>query len=96
MFIEMEILFEKKGSAWVSEFEATGDFNLHIEGVLEGNVRIYQRGSAEGGYALVRGASLYPTYGEVYDCDFSAVVYPKFIKVECATEPAMAVVTYNA
>ena len=92
----MELNFTKENNGWVSEFEATADFNLHIEGVREGNVRIYQRGSASGDYAYVRGATPATTYGNVYDFDFSALVYPKFIKVECATEPTLAEVTYNA
>lgn len=92
----MEIVFEKKDSAWVSEFEATSDFNLHIEGVLEGNVRVLQSTVKGGGYAFVRGSTPYPTYGNVYDYTFTDFVYPKYIKVECATEPTMAVVTYNA
>ena len=86
----MELNFIKKENGWVAEFEASADFNLHIDGVLEGNVQVYQRGTTSGGYALVRGATPYPTYGKAYDSDFSALVYPKFIKVVCATEPSYA------
>ena len=89
----MEINFTKQDGAWVAEFEATSDFNLHIEGVVEGNVKVYQRGSASGGYAYVRGATPYPSFSNIYDMDFSALVYPKYIKVVCATEPTMAEVT---
>ena len=90
----MTLNFTKNEDVWVAEFTATTDFNLHIEGVIEGNVRVYQRGSASGDYALVRGAMIYPSYGNVYDMDFTAAVYPKYMKVVCETEPAMAVVTF--
>ena len=90
----MELNFTQNRKIWVSEFEATGDFNLHIEGISNSKVKVYMTSVKNGRYAYVEGST--PTYGEVYDCDFSAVVYPKYIKVECATEPTMAVVTYNA
>lgn len=96
MIKNMELNFIKNENGWVAEFEASADFNLHIEGVIEGNVAIYQRGTSAGGYALVRGATPFPSYGNVYDMDFSALVYPKYIKVACATEPSRGVVTYGA
>ena len=86
----MTIDFLKKDEGWVAEFEATADFNLHLEGVVEGNVNIYQRTTASGGYTLVRGATPYPSYSNVYDFDFSALVYPKFIKVVCPVQPSYA------
>lgn len=91
----MELTFSKLEEVWVSEFQVSGAFNLHIEGVLEGGVQVYQRGTGTGGYALVRGATPYPTYGTVYDSDFSALVYPKYIRVVCSNQPTMAVVTVN-
>ena len=92
----MELNFTKEGEKYISEFEVTADFNLHIEGVVEGNVRVYQRGTAEGQYAYVREATPYPSFANVYDYDFSALVYPKYIRVVCATEPTKAIVTYGA
>lgn len=92
----MEINFAKDGDKYVSEFEVSGDFNLHIEGVVEGNIKVFQRGSAEGEYAYVRAATPYPSFSNVYDFDFSALVYPKYIRVVCPNEPTKAVVTYNA
>ena len=86
----MTIEFLKKDEGWVAEFEATADFNLHIEGIVEGNVNIYQRTTASGGYTLVRGATPYPSYGNVYDYDFTSLVYPKFIKVVCPVQPSYA------
>ena len=92
----MELVFTKKNSLYVAEFEATGDFNLHVEGVVKGNITAYQRTSAEGGFSLVRGSQVYPSYGKVYDVDFAGVVYPKTIKVTCDSEPTLGVVTFNA
>ena len=86
----MELKFTKEHGGWVSEFEATADFNLHVEGVYEGNVSIYQRGTAGGGYAFVKDSRPAPSAGTVYDYDFTSLVYPKFIKVVCTDEPAYA------
>lgn len=85
----MNLEFEKKDN-WEAEFEATADFNLHIEGVPEGQVRIYQRGTSDGEYAYVREATPYPSFADVYDFDFSALVYPKWIKVVCGNKPTSA------
>lgn len=89
----MEINFQPKDNKFVAEFEVTGDFNLHLEGVVEGNVKVYQRGTDSGEYAYVRTATPYPSFSEVYDYDFSALVYPKYIKVECPVQPSKAIVT---
>jgi hypothetical protein len=91
----MEIKFTKNGEKFVSEFTATADFNLHLEGVVEGKVKVYQRSTAGGEYAYVRAATPYPSFSKVYDYDFSALVYPKYIKVVTDAEPTMAVVTFN-
>lgn len=89
----MELTFQKSADRWIAEFEAHADFNLHIEGVLGGSVSIFQRGTDSGGYAYVNDATLSPSYANVYDYDFTSLVYPKFIKVSCATEPTFAAVT---
>ena len=85
--------FTKKDNVWVAEFEATGDFNIHIEGVVEGNISVYQRTTSTGAYAYVKGGTPYPSLNNVYDYDFAAAVYPKYIKVVCETEPTVAVIT---
>lgn len=86
----MELKFTKDGEKFISEFTATADFNLHLEGVVEGNVKVYQRSTAGGEYAYVRGATPYPSFSDVYDYDFSALVYPKSIKVVTNVEPVVA------
>lgn len=89
----MELNFIKVFDRWVAEFTATEDFNIHIEGVKLGNLSIFQKGTENGGYAFVNGAVPTPSAGTVYDCDFSATIYPKYMKVSCTTEPTLAVVT---
>ena len=89
----MELKFNSNGGAFIAEFVATSDFNLHIEGVNESEIVIYQRGSESGQYAFVRGAKPYPSYGKVYDFDFVGAVYPKYIMVKSEVEPTLAVVT---
>lgn len=91
----MELTFQKSADRWIAEFEAHADFNLHLEGVLGGAVSIFQRGTASGGYAYVNDATLSPSYSNVYDYDFTSLVYPKFIKVSCASEPTFAEVVSN-
>lgn len=86
----MEIKFTKNGEKFVSEFTATADFNLHLEGVVEGKVKVYQRSTAGGEYAYVRAATPYPSFSKVYDYDFSALVYPKYIKVVTDVDPEYA------
>ena len=89
----MDLIFTKQADRWVAEFLATDDFNLHIEGVVEGNVSVFQRGSESGNYAFVKEGTPHPSYANVYDYDFAALIYPKFIKVSCATEPTSGIVT---
>ena len=89
----MELVFNQINDRWEAEIKVTADFNLHIEGVREGNVSVFQRGTEMGGYAYVREATPYPSVGTVYEHDFSAILYPKYIKIACATAPSLAVVT---
>ncbi|MBR5198204.1 MAG: hypothetical protein IKW20_00065 [Bacteroidales bacterium] len=92
----MELNFTKNSETnyWESEFEVGSDFNLHIEGVPEGKVWVYQRGTSSGQYAYAKSATPYPSLSNVYDFDLQALVYPKFIKVVCAVEPTYAEVTF--
>lgn len=92
----MEINFTKIGNNYVSEFQAAGAFNLHIEGVAEGDIKVYQRTTDNGEFARVKESGPVALFNKVYDCDFSAAVYPKYIKVVCPERPAKAVVTTNA
>lgn len=86
----MDLSFSKVSDIYVAEFVASNDFNLHIEGIDVRDLSVYQRTSATGEYVSVKSAVLNPPHSRVFDYDFSALVYPKFIKVSCATEPAFA------
>lgn len=85
----MNLQFTNKGGNFVSEFEVTLDFNLHIEGVRLSDMHIYQK-TAGGSYAKVTDFPSERSQDRVADFDFASLVYPKFIKVVCATEPTYA------
>lgn len=84
----MELTFNKVGNKYISEFEVTSDFNIHIERPEGGITDIYQKTSPEGEYAIVDG---FDTNGKsVIDVDFTALVYPKWIRVVCGNKPTSA------
>lgn len=85
----MNLQFTNKGGNFVSEFEVTSDFNLHIEGVRLSDMHIYQK-TAGGSYAKVTDFPSERSQDRVADFDFASLVYPKFIKVVCTTEPTYA------
>ena len=88
----MELTFNKIGNKYISEFEVTSDFNLHIERPEGGIINVYQRTSSEGEYAIIDG---FDTDGKsVLDIDFTALVYPKWIKIISEKEPKVGVVTF--
>ena len=69
----------------------SANFNLHIEGVV-GKITVFQRTTETGGYAIIKDATS-TANSAIYDMDFVGEIYPKFIKLVCATEPTMAEVT---
>ena len=91
----MDLNFNKEGNSFVAEFEATGDFNLHVERAKGGVFNIYQRTAQSGKYAYVEGLGS-QTGKDVIEYDFTGIVYPKSIRVVSESEPTMAVVTFNA
>ena len=88
----MELNFEKNGTRWVALFDATSDFNLHIE-KGDGFLFIYQRTTDSGQYDSIKDAR-FNNVDKIIDIDFTAIVYPKHIKVECASLPEIAVITF--
>ena len=90
----MEINFEKVGNQYVAEFEATADFNLHIEREENGVLELHQRGSEEGKYDFAWSAGI--NGRKVVDYDFGALVYPKWIKVVSGSEVVRGEVTFGA
>lgn len=88
----MEINFTKQNGVYVAEFVVTGNFNIHMERVDDGLIRIMQRSSDEGEYV-----DFFSTSGENqlknFDCDFGALVYPKYIKLISGTQVTKCEVT---
>lgn len=76
---------------WVSEFEVNSDFNLHIERTKGGIISLYQR-TTGGGWDHVD-AFEYVRHQASIDFDCSALVYPKWCKIESEVEPSYAAIT---
>lgn len=89
----MTLTFTKVGNEWVAEFEAPSDFNLHIEREDSGIILINQRGVPYGEYAFsfMRGLK---EGKKVFDQDFGALVYPKYIQVISSSKVLKGVVTF--
>ena len=87
----MELTFTKVGKQYEAEFELSADANLHIEFESAAPVKLYQRTTGSG-WDLVNDVK--NAVGKVTDVDLQALIYPKYIKVSCATQPTMAVVTF--
>lgn len=88
----MELNFTKIGNSYVAEFQAPGNFNLHVETDSPCSVGVFQRTASSGAFAPVEvgGAK---NYGKVIDIDFTGAVWPKTIQVHVPYQPTKAVVT---
>jgi hypothetical protein len=89
----MELVFVKDGSKYVAEFEATNDFNVHIEKAGSGYLYAQQRTTNNGEYDSIRGASFAPS-DSVVDVDFIGSVYPKHIRIVSQVAPTLATITF--
>lgn len=87
----MELTFVQQSGKYVAEFEAAGDFNLHVEKPY-GPMWISQRtaGTKWDRVKAIKGLGEESTF----DYDFTGTVYPKSIRIECEVEPTLAVVTF--
>ena len=90
----MELEFKKVGSRYEAEFEATDNFNLHIEREAKGDVQIFQKANAECDYATD------PSWEEEFaskniDKDFSMLVFPKYIKIVSESEVTRCIATIS-
>jgi hypothetical protein len=91
----MELIFNNyQPGLWISEFEVTQDFNLHIERVDSGYLYIKQRSTPKGLFDNIKGAS-FDHADPVVDVDFVGTIYPKYIQVVSKVEPTYAEVTSN-
>lgn len=88
----MDLEFTQQEDLFVADFAAESDFNLHIEQAEKGFVDMYQSGVQDGRYDLVKSLSHY--HGSVLDCDCTALLYPKYIRIVLRAMPTKAVVTF--
>lgn len=89
----MELVFNKIENEWVAEFEATSDFNLHLERKDTGSLVVSQSGVQGGAYSTAFVKGHYEGQA-VIDYDFGALVYPKWIKVTSGSEVVNGIVTF--
>lgn len=88
----MELTFTKDGDKYVTSFTVTSDFNIHIE-KSGGRIVLFQSSIENGEYDYVSGATIADTDG-VFDSDFTALIYPKYIKMVADVMPTKAIVTF--
>ena len=91
----MTLSFRKENNKHVATFEAVSDFNLHLEKGSKGVVNFYQTSSVDGEYDRIKDIK-FEHDDLVLDVDFSALIYPKYIKIIAYTDIAKAVVTYTS
>lgn len=87
----MELIFAKEHDMYVAEFVATGDFNIHLERNDRGILNILQSTVADGKYDSISSHNI--IQDRVFDCDFTAMIYPKYIKIISNTEVTRCVIT---
>ena len=88
----MELTFEQIDGYWISEFEVSADFNLHLEREDVGTLHFYQRTTPHGEYDYIKNQG-YNADDKVIDLDFQSLVYPKWIKIKSAVKPLVATIT---
>ena len=88
----MELNFIKNDKQdWEAEFEATGDFNLHLERDRKGTITILQKTHKDSEYAF---SNEFPYYYNNFDYDFGALIYPKWVKVISDSEVLKGEITF--
>lgn len=92
----MEITFNKTKEGYVAEFEATSDFNLHIEREVKGSIAVYQRTTPSGEYDSIYMGGYFNREHKTIDADFVGAIYPKYIKVVSSAEVTKAELTLKA
>lgn len=89
----MELTFNKTNqNVYEAVFEVPSDFNIHLERKSTGILIIKQSGIANA--AFDDAFNLGINAREVIDYDFSALVYPKWIKVVSGSEVIKGIVTF--
>lgn len=90
----MKIDFIKVGNKYEATFQAESDFNVHIEKEEKSSINFYQKSIAGGQYDSINMPNI-NHLDNIFDCDFVAVVYPKWIKIVCEVEPTVAEVNFS-
>lgn len=90
--MELNFVETIEGKEWVAEFVVTNNFNLHIERAERGRLVVSQRGTDSGEYATTFAKGEYEG-AAIFDYDFGALVYPKWIKIESGSEVVTCTVT---
>lgn len=90
----MNLTFTKQENWYVCEFEATNDFNIHIERADAGEMYFYQRSTSTGEYDFIKSVNWSMENDLIIDIDFVAAVYPKSIQIKSRTLPTLAEVTF--
>ena len=85
--------FELKGNYFVAQFEAISDFNLHLERDAAGTIYMQMKSTVEGEYDSIHGFDISDA-DKVVDYDFTALVYPKYIRIVSEVEPTACIVTF--
>lgn len=76
---------------YVCEQTVSADYALHIERAGAGKLNFFVRSTAEGKYCSSDVSSFLQNLAkEVFDYDFTHLVYPKYIRIESDTEVTSA------
>lgn len=93
---------------YVAEIVVNADFNIHLERTSDGGLEIYQkngeyteaiddRSATKRGFDVVAVPNTVPyNSGLVFDYDFSALVYPKTIRIESGSAVTSGTVTESS
>lgn len=86
-----QLTFTKEGDYYVAKFTAVSSFNLHIERVKAGALKIEQK-TAGTEYAF---SDALPNQ-KTYDIDITGFVFPKEIRVTSTVEVILGIVTFKS
>lgn len=85
--------FQKNNNYYIAEVEVASDFNLHIERETAGYLILKVRTSPTGKFDSIKGFKAREN-DQVIDYDFSALVYPKVLRILSEVNPTLAEITF--
>lgn len=88
----MELNFTLENGLYVATFTATTNFNIHIERESRGLLGILQTSVENSQYSHIIEHKPF-LQNKVFDCDFSGVIWPKYIKIISDTEIDKCIIT---